>query len=227
MKLYLSLLFLVVSFISCNEKQEKESPDKLKTEVRIIELNDQLQDIEMTKTALKASAYSERVLDSLSIKKIKTQNLIDSIMNSSGIDLKQAELNCITGFGLEVKQLNSKKRNYLKLLYGYEICGPGWIACGFAYDTTENMKSRRQLIIKEANKNYKNYIRDILKGSYKKAYPDISEKDFNTFNIIAKTYLKQDFFDKPFKDSACSIAQEDSIFNQLYAETLNASMKEL
>lgn len=67
----------------------------------------------------------------------------------------------------------------------------------------------------------------MLKGSYKKAYPDISEKDFNTFNIIAKTYLKQKFFDKPFKDSACSIAQEDSIFNQLYAETLNASMKEL
>ena len=193
MKLHLSFIILVVISVSCNEKNGGKISDQLKNEAKIIELNDQIIELEMTKTALNSSAYSKRILDSLTIKKENAQSLIDSIMNSTGLDLKQAEKNCINGFGLELNKLNSEKRNYLKLLYGYEICGPGWIACGFANDTTENMKSKRQLIIKEANKNYNNYIEDILKQSCEKAYPNILEKDFNTLNIIAKTYLKQDF----------------------------------
>lgn len=220
----------IVSFIflaSCTEDSQTEETTHLDTEIKIIELSNQLDDISMTYASYFEISADSSIYDSLKHIELKIKTQLDSIYTLSGLNFEKAELNCINGFGLNVNELNSIQRNFLKLLFGYKICEPRWIACGFTKDSTEEMIALRHSIMSEANNNYNFYIDNLIDQSFNIAFPEIEKKYVSSFYLVAKNYLKQDIFQQSFKDSACDIVTNDSILNKLYAEKEDVRFKEL
>ena len=132
------LLFTSISFLlllSCSDKPAFQE-NNLNTEIKLIELSAQLDNLKMTQANFNAIGADSNRLDSLCKIEVHIEAQIDTISRSTGLTITQAELNCIKEFNLSIEKLNSQQRNFLLQLYGYKICGPGWIACGFTIDST-------------------------------------------------------------------------------------------
>ncbi len=150
-------LLMILNLISCSEKKQVEIEDSSKNVEQaftFIKLSNKLLSLDQSLLGLSVTSLDTILLDSIKNEVYLTQQSIDSLKSITNLDLTSAESICRDYFGLNDKQLNKDKINYLFLFYGYKICGPGWVACGIIIATTEELFLKRQKLIIEANNNY-------------------------------------------------------------------------
>ncbi len=223
-------LLIILNVISCSENKQVEAENSSKNVEQsflFIKLTNKLLSLDQTLVGLNITSLDKILLDSIKNEVYLTQQSIDSLKSITNLDLTSAESICRDYFGLNDKQLNKDKINYLFLFYGYKICGPGWVACGIVTAPTEELFLKRQKLIIEANKNYESYIYDILKKSQEQSFPLINNEELEMFEYTVSKSLSQDIFTESFKDSACTFAQNDSTFINLYSATNDAKFQEL
>ncbi|MCT4582373.1 MAG: hypothetical protein N4A35_13245 [Flavobacteriales bacterium] len=213
-------IFSILILFSCKEK--KEPRNSFDIECSIIGIKDSINRTHGQLVSLIAQKGLQSKIDSLE-KEIDTLNnkfdiLLAQTLEGNYDSIKE---NLINRFNL--KAPNPEQKHFMFLFFAYKVNGPGWVTCGFrSLPKDENLRVKKEAMIKKAEEEYDNYIEQIVRAPLEKAYPQLTPKHLPAFEKIVEDYLLETPSLNHFRDSARKMIATDSIIHQLHSNKYKA-----
>lgn len=215
------IILLTIADLSCSRSATSKRVLDLDSSSKIIEMEDSIFKLQCFKiTAVSTASIKEA--DSAEKEISKLQSELSKLEAENNMSPASARKNFLNFFNLDIDKFSENQHSMAKFLYGYKTCGPGWVACGFAPDTTEEMRSQRIRQVKHANLVYESYIQSKIKEHVYRVYPKMKKQHLKSFIIVCRDYLEENA-SMEFKRDACEIGRSDSLLNQLYSNVVDAS----
>ncbi|MCB9188123.1 MAG: hypothetical protein H6599_02455 [Flavobacteriales bacterium] len=213
------IFFFILLATSCSSTAvDQEMSESIDQEIKIIELTSEVKNLEEVQ---KSPEYPLYIKDSISSIILQTNHLLDSLIKVSGNDYKESVKKCVNYFALDDIQSNEAKMDYLKTYYAYKICGPSWVSCGFKKVNSVDEWNKIITLTLEKSLLYNEYVDSVVEVKRKLAYPEIKVEELGDFDLVTFHFFDYRSISKEFKESACTIAYNDTTLNRLYADKLS------